>query len=66
MLENPNKDPFEPYAPWGAHGGGAPRADIAGQRKTRIQGSMGVLGREVGIFGLFLTSVYTYVRKPIC
>lgn len=54
VLENPNKDKFEPYAPWGAHGGGAPRADDAGQRKTRIQGAMGVLGREVMCLSLCL------------
>ena len=47
ILENPNKEPFEPYAPWGRDGGGAPLADTTGQRRTRIQGSMGVLGREV-------------------
>ncbi|XP_052805407.1 uncharacterized protein LOC128234864 isoform X18 [Mya arenaria] len=47
ILENHNKEPFEPYAPWGRDGGGAPMADTTGQRRTRIQGSMGSLGREL-------------------
>ncbi|XP_052258768.1 uncharacterized protein LOC127863352 isoform X27 [Dreissena polymorpha] len=46
-LENHNKEPFEPFAPWGQYGGGAPLTDSTGQRRTRIQGSMGTLGREL-------------------
>ncbi|XP_053372941.1 uncharacterized protein LOC123560657 [Mercenaria mercenaria] len=46
-LGNPNKDPMEPFNPFGLEGGGAPMVDASGQRKTRIAGSMGVLGREL-------------------
>ncbi|XP_060562446.1 uncharacterized protein LOC132722055 isoform X6 [Ruditapes philippinarum] len=46
-LGNPNKEPMEPYNPFGMEGGGAPMVDSVGQRRTRIAGSMGYLGREM-------------------
>lgn len=46
-LPNYNKESWEPFSPFGQPGSGAPLADTTGQRKTRIQGSMGILGREL-------------------
>ncbi|KAL4229052.1 hypothetical protein ACF0H5_012090 [Mactra antiquata] len=46
-LGNPNAEPFQPFSPFGLEGGGAPMVDATGQRRTRIAGSMGRLGREL-------------------
>lgn len=46
-LGNPNKEPYEPFSPFGMEGSGAPNVDASGHRRTRIAGAMDMLGREL-------------------
>lgn len=50
VLGNPKQEPSQPmYNPFSRPGGGAPLYNPQGQRFTRIQGSLGNLGREFSL-----------------